>query len=127
MTIIINSAVIFAFGELISLLIFAMVRKSFEGNVFKRPDIQTFKGILERLVLFVGLINGYATVLVVFGALKLGTRLHDEGTDHGPSNNYFLVGNFLSLLVAMVDTAIVTKIGNSCISFSGIVSLLPTH
>src|SRR5689334_3256760 len=106
MTTIINSAVIFIIGELVSLLIFAIVRKSFaDGAIFKRPDIQTFKGILERLVLFIGLINGYATVLVVFGALKLGTRLHEEGADHGPSNNYFLVGNFLSIMVAMVDTA----------------------
>ena len=119
---IINSAVIFAIGELISLLIFAIVRKSFDGTVFKRPDIQTLKGILERLVLFVGLINGYVTVLVVFGALKLGTRLHDEkGPNHVPTNDYFIVGNFLSILVAMVDAAIVTKIGTSCIIFSGIV------
>lgn len=101
---------------------FAIVRKSFsDGAIFKSPDIQTFKGILERLVLFIGLINGFATVLVVFGALKLGTRLHDEkGPDHVPTNDYFLVGNFLSLLVAMVDTAIVTKIGTSCITIFGI-------
>ena len=123
MTTIFNSAVIFMLGELISLLMFAIVRKSFsDGAVFKRPDIQTFKGILERLVLFIGLINGFATVLVVFGALKLGTRLHDEkGPNHGPTNDYFIVGNFLSLLVAMVDTAIVTKIGTSSITVFGIV------
>lgn len=122
MTTIYNSTVIFIIGELASLLIFAIVRKSFpDGTIFKRPDVQTFKGILERLVLFIGLINGYATVLVVFGALKLGTRLHEEGPSHGPSNNYFLVGNFLSLLIAMVDAAIVTKIGPTCITISGIV------
>jgi hypothetical protein len=47
MTIIINSTVIFIIGELVSLLIFAIVRKSFaDGAIFKRPDIQTFKGII---------------------------------------------------------------------------------
>lgn len=123
MTTILNSAVIFGIGELISVLIFAIVRKFFSGGtLFKRPDIQTFKGVLERLVLFIGLINGFATVLVVFGALKLGTRLHDEkGPNHIPTNDYFIVGNFLSILVAMVDTAIVIKVGTSCITCFGIV------
>lgn len=92
---------IFISCEIAAFIVFPVVRKLIAGRpFFKKPDIETFKGILERLVVFVGLTSGYSTVLVMFGALKLGTRLHDEG-DKNVSNNYFLIGNFLSVLIAI--------------------------
>jgi hypothetical protein len=95
--------VVFVVGELIAVFLFLIIRRSVAGTaVFKKPDVETFKGILERLVLFTGLTGGYSTVLVMFGALKLGTRLHDE-KDKIVSNNYFLVGNLLSAFIAIVD------------------------
>ena len=46
-------------------------------------------------------------MLIAFGAMKLGTRLHtEEGSDI--SNTYFLVGNLLSMLLAMISS-VVTK------------------
>jgi len=47
-------------------------------------------------------------MLIAFGAMKLGTRLHhEEGSEI--SNTYFLVGNLLSIFTAIV-TVIITKI-----------------
>lgn len=40
-------------------------------------------------------------------ALKLGTRLHEEKQDE-ISNNYFLLGNLISIFLAMLYT-IITK------------------
>ena len=65
------------------------------------------KGILERAVLFVGLLYGFSQILIAFGALKIGTRLHKDQKSE-VSNNYFLVGNLVSILLAMLY-AIVTR------------------
>ncbi|BDV43983.1 hypothetical protein GURASL_29060 [Geotalea uraniireducens] len=95
--------VIFIVGEILAILIFMTLRKSVANtSAIKKPDVETFKGILERLVIFCGLTGGYSTVLVMFGALKLGTRLHDEH-DKNVSNNYFLIGNLLSAFIAIAD------------------------
>mgnify|MGYP006893580770 FL=1 len=100
------SCLFFIAGESIAFLIFPVVRKCIAGAaLLKLPDIETFKGVLERLVIFVGLLSGYEIILVMFGALKLGTRLHDEGKNP-VSNSYFLVGNLMSVLIAI--TAAVT-------------------
>ena len=47
------------------------------------------------------------TFLIAFGALKVATRLHDE-KESEISNNYFLTGNLISILIAMLD-AIIAK------------------
>lgn len=97
---------VFVIGEILAILVFLILRRSVAGTaIFKKPDIETCKGILERLVLFTGLMGGYSTVLVMFGALKLGTRLHDEN-DKNLSNNYFLIGNLLSAFIAIVDAIV---------------------
>jgi hypothetical protein len=94
---------VFIAGEILATLAFITIRKSIAGEgAFKKPDVETLKGILERLVMFAGLLAGFSTVLVMFGALKLGTRLHDE-KDKDVSNNYFLIGNLLSALIAIGD------------------------
>jgi hypothetical protein len=95
----------FCLGELFAFVAFPILRGTIAGTaVLKKPDIETFKGILERLVIFIGLTNEYSSVLVMFGALKLGTRLHDEGNQKIISNNYFLIGNFVSVLIAITAT-----------------------
>ena len=80
----------------------------------KKGDWTVFKGVLERAVLLVGLLAGYPQVIIAFGALKLGTRLHEDFEEPAPqtsppsrkhkeniSNNYFLIGNLVSILLAM--------------------------
>ncbi len=60
-----------------------------------------FKGVLERIFLSVGILSGFPHVITAFGALKIGTRLHEEKNSE-ISNDYFLVGNFISLLFVIL-------------------------
>ena len=101
--------VIFVAGELVSFLIFTVIKKQL-GPPETSPAMKasTAKGVLERLVLFIGLIHGFPQILIAFGALKLGTRLHEE-KESEISNNYFLVGNLISILLAMLY-AIITEV-----------------
>lgn len=62
------------------------------------------KGIIERQFLFISLINGFPHSLTVFSALKLAMRLkHDDKDTSSISryNDFFLIGNFISVLTAM--------------------------
>lgn len=61
-------------------------------------NLSTFKGFLERFTISIGLILGLASILIVFGAIKLGTRFKD---DQDIKNDYFLIGNFSSILIAI--------------------------
>jgi hypothetical protein len=61
--------------------------------------IAVIKGIMERLLLILGLLNGYPHVITAFAALKIGTRINDK--EHKISNDYFLIGNLISLLAAI--------------------------
>jgi hypothetical protein len=69
--------VVFVVGELIALCIFAAVKRLLGPP----PDSPAYKqssarGILERAVLYTGLLYGFPQILIAFAALKLGTRLH---------------------------------------------------
>ena len=100
--------VVFIVGELIALLMFAAVKRLL-GPPPDSParKASTARGILERAVLYTGLLYGFPQILIAFGALKLGTRLHEEqGSEI--SNNYFLVGNLISMFLAMLY-AIIAK------------------
>ena len=103
-----TAASIFAIGELVGLLIFAAVKRTI-GPPKTSPahKASVVKGILERAVMFTGLLHGFPQILIAFGALKLGTRLHEE-KESEISNSYFLVGNLISILLAMLY-AIITK------------------
>lgn len=102
------AAIVFTIGEIISLIIFFFLKK-WLGPEKGSPASKwsTMKGILERLTLFIGLLYGFPQVLIAFAALKLGTRLHGE-KDSDISNTYFLVGNLISILLAMTYV-IITK------------------
>ena len=58
--------------------------------------ISILKGVVERLILFFSLVVGYPNMIVLFGALKLGTRLHEDNQSK-ISNDYFLMGNLVSV------------------------------
>lgn len=113
------SFLLFVTGELIAnLIVFRYIKNYFDPSQNKSEnqkkflylDISIFKGVLERFVLFVSLYFAYTPILVVFGALKLGTRLVDS--KDRISNDYFLVGNFTSILIAILYTIILTKAFN---------------
>jgi hypothetical protein len=97
-----TAIIIFVIGELVSLFIFAIVKRAMKFPKTRPPrKASVAKGILERAVLYVGLLNGFPQILIAFGALKIGTRLHEDKQSK-ISNNYFLVGNLISLLLAML-------------------------
>ena len=101
------AAAVFACGEIIAYTIFFILKKHFglkNGSPVTRGA--TAKGILERLCLFTGLLHGFPQILIAFGALKLGTRLHEE-KESSISNAYFLVGNLTSMFLAMAYAIIV--------------------
>ncbi len=98
---------VFAGGEAVAFVVFLVLHKKLGPKNDGIVNVWAIsKGILERLVLFTGLQNGFPQIIIAFGAFKLGTRLHDE-SGPGISNNYFLIGNLLSLLFSMLY-AIVT-------------------
>lgn len=98
---------IFVLGEiLINLTFFRYLKKYFRINdkttkshhPFLGMNISTFKGSLERFLIFFGLILDFPQVIILFGALKIGTRF--EKNDK-VQNDYFLIGNFSSTLWAI--------------------------
>ena len=99
---------VFACGEIVGLILFPTLTHYLgpeNGSAWDKEAI--LKGILERLVLFTALLHDYPQMLIAFSAMKLGTRLrHEEGSEI--SNTYFLVGNLLSIFLAIL-AAIITK------------------
>ncbi len=98
--------IVFISGEVIAFVIFGLLKKMMipgESSSLNRGSV--FKGALERFTLFAGLVHGFPQMLIAFGALKLGTRLHEEGTE-SISNTYFLIGNLLSILLAITYAVI---------------------
>lgn len=73
-----------------------------------KKKLSIIKGILERFMLFLGLLNNYPQIIIAFAALKLGTRIIDDKVDL-ITNDYFLVGNFVSILLAFIYTIAYNK------------------
>lgn len=68
--------------------------------------VPVIKGVLERLVLTFGLCAGFPQVLILFGALKIGTRISESGktptAQRLTNNDYYLIGNLVSVGLSMV-------------------------
>lgn len=77
------------------------LKNSSDSKVQRRREV--FKGVLERLFLVTGLLTGFPHVIIAFGALKIGTRFQKNNK---VSNDYFLIGNFISLLAAILYVVI---------------------
>ncbi len=61
-------------------------------------NISTFKGIMERFIITVFLISNFPPILIVFGTLKLGTRISEHKEI---KNDYFLIGNLSTILISI--------------------------
>ena len=108
-----TAIIIFIIGELVSLLIFAILKRAMKlSKTSPARKASVVKGILERAVLYIGLLYGFPQILIAFGALKIGTRLHEDKQSK-ISNNYFLVGNLLSILLAMLYAIIAQRLWNT--------------
>lgn len=102
MNIIVFIAFITFICEIMMAFVFSLIAQQF----YKKSEIDIksiFKGLLERLFITVFLFNNMPHVLTFFSALKLATRLkHDEkSADTEKFNNYYLIGNMVSVTVAL--------------------------
>lgn len=102
----------FVFWELIvNLIVFPGLNRLFKVNKNKTPKgnlseqeseiSPVLKGIIERLCLTLGLSLGFQSILVVFGALKIGTRLSPTNRKK-VANDYFLLGNLISIMTSLL-------------------------
>lgn len=107
---------IFIIGEILSnLLVFHRMKKYFgvkpgTSGKFLFSSLSVWKGIIERFVIYFGLTLGFSSVLIVYGALKIGTRIGESKEDRNMTD-YFLVGNFCSLLIVFIYFYSYMKIG----------------
>ena len=98
---------VFLCGEVLALIIFWALKKMVglpRDSTVRKWAVT--KGVLERLMLLTGLLHEFPHILIAFGALKIGTRLREDQNSH-ISNNYFLLGNFISVLLAMAYAIII--------------------
>ena len=105
-----QALIVFICEEIVGLVIFPILTRHLGPQDVSAWDIKAIlKGTLERLVLYIALLHNYPQILIAFSAMKLGTRLHhEEGSEI--SNTYFLVGNLLSILLAIASAIITTRI-----------------
>lgn len=73
-----------------------------------RINISTFKGTMERLIMAICLAIGLTPILIVFGALKIGTRLRSP--DDKIQNDYFLIGNLSSIFISVMYVYVFEKL-----------------
>ena len=103
-----SAFIIFVCGEIAGLIYFPILTHYLGPQNASAWNIKAIlKGTLERLVLFTALLHNYPQILIAFAAMKLGTRLHHEEVND-ISNTYFLLGNLMSIFIAIV-AAIITK------------------
>lgn len=103
--------ILFLLLEISAYVAFIFIRKKFKIDDDKKT-ISVSKGILERLLLCVGLVNEIYPILIFFGAIKIATRLDEKNKI---SNDYFLIGNIVSVLLSMIASIIygliISKLG----------------
>ena len=101
---------VFLCGESLAVIIFWVLKKtvgSSQGSTDRKWAVT--KGVLERLTLLTGLLHEFPHILIAFGALKIGTRFREDQKSH-ITNTYFLLGNFISVLLAMVYAIIIKNL-----------------
>lgn len=98
--------ILFVVACLLSEVALAVVFQVMTTKFYRRIQFDArsvFKGVLERVFLFVTLVNGYPHALTFFSAIKLATRLkHDEDSaNQDKFNDYYLIGNMISVLAVI--------------------------
>ena len=103
----------FLVGEIVLAFLFSVISQVFYkklGLDFK----SIIKGVFERLFLVVSLYYNYPHALTFFSAVKLATRLkhtEQEAEDQNRFNDFYLFGNFISVIAAILYTEILKKWG----------------
>jgi hypothetical protein len=95
--IIFQSAALLVAGEFtIHVLFFVISRTIGKSNKDKISGTSILKGILERTFVIVSLWFNMTGALTLLGALKIATRIKDN--EDKVSNDFFLIGNLISVL-----------------------------
>ena len=106
-----NVSVIVVGGEiLIHLLFYIISRLIGKQNRDKINFTTIFKGIIERCYVVTVLFMEVASALTLLGALKIATRIKDE--DNKVTNDFFLIGNLVSVLFGIVYYILLRDIFN---------------
>lgn len=97
-------------AEIFSAFLFHITAEFF----YKKSKVEIksiFKGVVERLFLFVSLANNYHHALTFFSAIKLATRLKDveKPEDEDRFNDYYLIGNLVSVMLGIAYVYAWTK------------------
>jgi len=84
-------------GELLIHLLFFLISKLIgKANKDRINVASILKGVLERIYVVATLTFNLTSALTLLGALKIATRIKD--TEDKVSNDFFLIGNLLSVL-----------------------------
>ena len=95
-------------GEILAFYIYKFLIWFLNREKNMKVDRAVVKGVIERLFLFPSLVYGFPQALIAFGALKIGTRFVKEANKI--SNDYFYIGNIVSLLIALIYYALWVQI-----------------
>ena len=98
--IILKIILVLAAGEAAIHVLFFLISKFIgKSNKDKISKTSILKGILERTFILVSLHYNMPPVLTLLGALKIATRIKDH--EDKVSNDFFLIGNLISILFGM--------------------------
>lgn len=87
-------------SEFVAYFVFRRVRKHYMGEYGSTRPM--WNGIIERIFLYLCMLTQVYHGLILFGALKIGTRIKVD--DNKVSNDYFLIGNMISVSMVLVTT-----------------------
>jgi zinc transporter ZupT len=106
-------AMLMVISELILAFLFSLIAQQY----YKKSEIDMksiSRGFIERLFLTIFMFNGIPHALTFFSALKLATRLkHDDKNGETEKfNNYYLIGNMVSVTVSLFYVCIWNHAGD---------------
>lgn len=94
-------------SELLAILWFWLLSQLNTKNGRTVNGRSILKGIAERAFLTFSLVNGLPHALTFFAGLKIATRIKD---DDKISNDFYLLGNLLSITLAIVYSQLILKL-----------------
>ena len=96
-TLILGIFLVLLSGEIVIHIVLFLLSKLFGKTTKDKISARSiFKGMIERIFIVVSLHYNMAQALTLLGALKIATRIKD--TEDKISNDFFLVGNLISVL-----------------------------
>ena len=99
---------IIAASELVAVLLFWLLAKFNKNHGRNTINLSSIiRGMAERAFITFTLVYGIPQSLTVFAALKIATRIKDEDRI---SNEFYLLGNLLSITLAIIYNQLITNL-----------------